>query len=66
MRRANRERIYEAKLAGLHNRIVSEWPQSEDRADELLREWKSEASMRGKASALDAGRRNVWRRSNSI
>jgi hypothetical protein len=45
--RANRERIYEAQRAGLRGRIVRAWRQSEHRADELLREWESEAATRG-------------------
>jgi hypothetical protein len=47
MSRANRERIYEAQRAGLRGRIVRAWRQSEHRADELLREWESEAATRG-------------------
>jgi hypothetical protein len=47
MRRADPERIYQAKLAGLRGRILREWRQSEERADELLREWETEAATRG-------------------
>jgi hypothetical protein len=47
MRRADPERIYEAKLAGLRRRIVDGWRQSEAAADELLLEWEQEASARG-------------------
>lgn len=47
MSRRNPQRIHEAKLAGFHNRILSEWRQSEERADELLREWETEAATRG-------------------
>jgi hypothetical protein len=46
MRRADPERIYQAKLAGLRARIVGHW-QTKAAADALLAEWDREATMRG-------------------
>jgi hypothetical protein len=42
-----RERINQAKLAGLRARIVDQWRQTESAADALLAEWEPEASTRG-------------------
>jgi hypothetical protein len=50
MRRADPERIYQAKLAGLRGRIVRQWHQSDDRADALLAEWDREATTRPRSS----------------
>jgi hypothetical protein len=47
VRRANRERLYAAKLAGLRHRIIGERRQTEATADELLLECGREASTRG-------------------
>jgi hypothetical protein len=56
MRRGNPERIYQAKLAGLRARMVRQWHQSDDRADEFLAEWEEEASARG----LDRREAGYW------
>jgi hypothetical protein len=45
--RRDPERIYQAKLAGLRNRICDHWRQTEAAADVLLLEWEREASTRG-------------------
>jgi hypothetical protein len=47
MRRADPERLYQAKLASLRARILGEWRQTEAAADALLAEWDREASTRG-------------------
>jgi hypothetical protein len=56
MRRADPERLYQAKLAGLRNRIRDEWRVSQDAADALLLEWEQEASARG----LDRAEPAYW------
>jgi hypothetical protein len=56
MRRADPERIYQAKLAGLRARIVGQWHQIEAAANALLAEWEQEASTRG----LDRREPTYW------
>jgi len=47
MRRGDPQRIYDAKLAGLRNRVRDAWRVPGDRADALLAEWQVEAAARG-------------------
>jgi hypothetical protein len=54
MRRGDPNRIFEAKLAGLRARIVSQWRQPGERADALLAECEQEASRRGLDGTVSA------------
>ena len=47
VRRADPDRILEAKCAGLHARMVSEWRIPPDTAKDLLDEWDAEAARLG-------------------
>ena len=56
MRRANRERIYEAQWTGLRNRIRDQWRQTEAAADMLLLDWQAQAPTLG----LDRAEPAYW------
>ena len=47
MRRASRERIYEAQRSGVRNRLRDGWLVSEELADAILAQWEIEAVRRG-------------------
>ena len=47
VRRGDPERIYQAQRAGIRQRIVRNWRQSEDTADALLLQWEIEAPTHG-------------------
>lgn len=47
MRRGDPQPIYEAKLAGMRNRIRDARRVPSDRADALLADWQAEAAGRG-------------------
>jgi hypothetical protein len=56
VRRANAQRLYQAKLAGLRNRVIRQWRQSPERADDLLAQLADEARERG----LDRAESAYW------